>query len=75
MIWMPRPTPPKYRTTNWPEYNAALKRRRLLEVWFEPEMDWFAMPMLNRQATEIKVRAAVLNHFSQIGMPNTIRIA
>lgn len=39
---MPRPTPPKYRTTNWPEYNAALKRRGSLDVWFDPEMDWFA---------------------------------
>lgn len=41
---MPRPTPPKYRTTNWPEYNAALKRRGSLEVWFDPAMAWFAVP-------------------------------
>lgn len=44
MVRMPRPTPPKYRTTNWPEYNAALKRRGSLDVWFDPEMDWFAAP-------------------------------
>lgn len=40
---MPRPTLPKYRTSNWPEYNAALKRRGSL-VWFDPEMTWFAEP-------------------------------
>lgn len=44
MVGMPRPTPPKYRTTNWPEYNAALKRRGSLEVWFDPAMSWFAEP-------------------------------
>lgn len=44
MVWMPRPTPPKYRTTNWPEYNTALKRRGSLDVWFDPQMDWFSVP-------------------------------
>lgn len=29
----------------------------------------------DRQTTEIKVRAAILNRFSKIGAPNTIRIA
>lgn len=41
---MPRPTPPKYRTTNWSEYNAALKNRGSLDVWFNPEMYWYALP-------------------------------
>ncbi|MDE2442744.1 MAG: IS5 family transposase [Betaproteobacteria bacterium] len=41
---MPRPTPPEYRTANWPEYNAALKQRGSLDLWFDPEMDWFAVP-------------------------------
>lgn len=44
MVGMPKPTPTKYRTTNWPEYNAALKRRGSLEVWFDPGMAWFAVP-------------------------------
>jgi hypothetical protein len=39
---MPKPAAPKYRTTNWPEYNAALKLRGSLEVWFDPEMDWLS---------------------------------
>jgi hypothetical protein len=41
---MPKPAAPKYRTTNWPEYNAALKRRGSLEIWFDPEMDWLSPP-------------------------------
>ena len=41
---MPKPTPPKYRTTNWPEYNAALKQRGSLDVWFDPEMQWLSAP-------------------------------
>ena len=44
MVWMPRPTPPKYRTTNWSEYNAALKNRGSLYVRFDPQMDWFSVP-------------------------------
>lgn len=39
---MPAPTPTKYRTTNWKEYNAALKRRGSLMVWFDPTMPWFS---------------------------------
>lgn len=40
---MPKPVPAKYRTTNWPEYNAALKKRGSLEVWFDPAMAWLAV--------------------------------
>lgn len=29
----------------------------------------------DRQITELKVRAAILNRFSQIGTPNTVRVA
>jgi hypothetical protein len=39
---MPKPAAPKYRTTNWSEYNAALKRRGSLEIWFDPGMAWLA---------------------------------
>ena len=41
---MPKPAAPRYRTTNWPEYNAALKRRGSLEIWFDPEMRWLSKP-------------------------------
>jgi hypothetical protein len=30
---------------------------------------------VERQITKIKVRAAILNRFSKIGTPNTVRIA
>jgi chromosome condensin MukBEF MukE localization factor len=31
-------------------------------------------PHLDRQITELKVRAAILNRFSQIGTPNTMHV-
>lgn len=33
---------PRYRTTNWASYNAALKARGSLSIWFDPGMQWFA---------------------------------
>lgn len=41
---MSKPAPPSYRTTNWPAYNAALRQRGSLLVWFDLEMDWLAVP-------------------------------
>lgn len=41
---MSRPTPPTYKTKNWPAYNEALKRRGSLTIWFDPEMTWAARP-------------------------------
>src|SRR4028118_1865045 len=41
---MTKPAPPTYRTTNWRAYNAALRRRGSLLIWFDPEMDWLAAP-------------------------------
>ena len=50
---MSRPTPPGYKTRNWPIYNEALKRRGLLTIWFDPAMTWEAVPSgkRRRQAT------------------------
>ena len=39
---MSKPAPVRYRTTNWPEYNAALRRRGSLLVWVDREMEWSA---------------------------------
>lgn len=39
---MPKPSPIRYRTTNWSDYNAALRKRGSLSVWFDPEMVWHA---------------------------------
>lgn len=33
---------PRYRTTNWKQYNAALKARGSLTVWLGKRMYWFA---------------------------------
>ena len=41
---MSKPVPPTYRTTNWRAYNAALKQRGSLRIWFDPEMEWRAPP-------------------------------
>ena len=41
---MSKPAPPSYRTTNWRAYNAALKQRGSLLIWFDPEMEWLAAP-------------------------------
>ncbi|MET4103491.1 hypothetical protein ABIE58_002933 [Roseovarius sp. MBR-78] len=41
---MSRPTPPTYKIKNWRAYNAALKRRGSLTIWFDPEMTWEPLP-------------------------------
>lgn len=41
---MSKPTPPGYRTTNWRTYNAALKQRGSLHIWFDPVTVWLAEP-------------------------------
>ncbi len=41
---MTKPSAPKYRTTNWSAYNAALKQRGSLEIWFDPGMTWLSTP-------------------------------
>ena len=30
-------TKPKYKVTNWPDYNAALRRRGDITIWFTEE--------------------------------------
>ena len=39
---MPKPSPIRYRTTNWSDYNAAPCKRGSLSVWFDPKMIWNA---------------------------------
>lgn len=41
---MSRPTAPIHKTTNFPAYNEALKRRGSLTIWFDPDMTWDATP-------------------------------
>lgn len=39
---MSKPTTPQYKTTNWPAYNRALRKRGSLTVWFDKDMRWLA---------------------------------
>ena len=45
---MSKPTSPTYKTMNLADYNAALKRRGSLTIWFDPEMNWDANPFGKR---------------------------
>ena len=40
MSQSPQPNP-SYRTTNWKQYNAALKARGSLTIWLDKSMSWF----------------------------------
>lgn len=39
---MSKPRRARYRTTNWSEYNAALRKRGSLLVWLDRDMEWVA---------------------------------
>ncbi|MFT6535694.1 MAG: hypothetical protein ACJAQU_000591 [Loktanella salsilacus] len=56
---MSKPTSPTYKTTNWADYNAALKRRGSLTIWFDPEMNWDAKPSGKRGRSRIFSDAAI----------------
>jgi len=49
---MTRPSPPRYRTSNRPAYNTALRERGSLTVWFDPKMTWGATPTGRRGGQE-----------------------
>ena len=56
---MTKPAPPTYRTTNWRAYNASLKQRGSLLIWFDPEMEWLAAPSGRRGRPAIFSDAAI----------------
>lgn len=39
---MPKPAPTRYRTTNWSAYNAALRKRGEMLIWFDNDITWLA---------------------------------
>ena len=39
---MNKPSPARYRTTNWSSYNASLRKRGFLLIWVDEEMTWRA---------------------------------
>ena len=56
---MSRPTPPTYKTRNWPAYNKALKHRGSLTIWFDPTMSWEAAPTGKRGRQPVYSDAAI----------------
>ena len=56
---MTKPKPPTYRTTNWRSYIAALKQRRSLLTWFDPETLWLAEPSGKRGRSTTFADAAI----------------
>jgi len=56
---MSKPTPPKYKTTNWKTYNAALKARGSLMIWLDRDMNWHGSPLGKRGRTPTFSDAAI----------------
>lgn len=52
-------TPTTYKTTNWSEYNTALKQRGSLSIWFDAEMAWEAKPSGKRGRQQAYSDAAI----------------
>lgn len=56
---MPNPSSLRYRTTNWPAYNAALRRRGSLSIWFDPTVAWHAAKIGKRVHPETFSESAI----------------
>ena len=56
---MSKPAPTRYRTLNWSSYNAALRERGSLMVWFDPSTPWHAAPSGKRGAQPVYSDAAI----------------
>ena len=41
---MSKPSPARYRITNWSSYTASLRKRGSLLIWLDKEMTWLAPP-------------------------------
>lgn len=41
---MSKPSPARYRTTNWSSYTASLRKRGSLLIWLDRDMTWHAPP-------------------------------
>lgn len=56
---MSRPPKTTYKTTNWKSYNHALRQRGSLTVWFNPSMQWEAVPSGRRGRQQSYSDAAI----------------
>ena len=50
---------PRYKTTNWAEYNAALKARGSLTIWLDKDMQWYAQASGKRGRQQLFSDAAI----------------
>ena len=55
----PKDAKPRYKTTNWAEYNAALKARGSLTIWLDKDMRWYAPASGRRGRQHIFSDAAI----------------
>ena len=56
---MSKPAPTRCRTLNWSAYNASLRERGSLIVWFDPGMAWHAAPSGKRGRQQTFSDAAI----------------
>ena len=56
---MSKPSPARYRTLNWSSYNASLRERGSLTVWFDRDMAWHAAPSGKRGRQQTFSDAAI----------------
>ena len=56
---MSKPASTRYRTLNWSAYNAALRERGSLTVWFDPSTPWHATPSGKRGGQPVYSDAAI----------------
>ena len=55
----PKGAKTRYKTTNWTEYNAALKARGSLTIWLDKDMQWYALASGKRGRQRIFSEAAI----------------
>ena len=55
----PKGAKPRYKTTNWAAYNAALKARGSLTIWLDKGMQWYAPASGRRGRQHIFSDAAI----------------
>jgi len=56
---MSKPAPTRYRTLNWSAYNASLRERGSLTIWFDSRTPWHAAPSGRRGAQPVYSEAAI----------------
>lgn len=56
---MSKPVPSRYRTLNWSAYNASLRERGSLTVWFDASTPWHAAPSGKRGGQPVYSDASI----------------